>query len=409
MRCLEDLLKETCVLHYKDIDLGLDRCLALLHKLGNPHLRIPPVFHVAGTNGKGSTLAFIKQILEDNGYSVHRYTSPHLVRFNERIELCGKQADDDVLADALAEILRINGGAPITTFEAITCMAFMLFAQTPADFTLLEVGMGGRLDATNVIQHPLITGITSISLDHQAELGDNVNAIAFEKSGIIKPSVPIVVPVNLMPSVHGVIAQRASALDAPLMPVQLCVWRDLGLHGVHQQVNASIAVQMVESAGIKCVNVEKSLQRVEWPGRLQCINLPQGELWVDGAHNEAGAEALAQSLRQLNKAAWTFFIHIKARKDLAAILRCLAPHAQEFYFVDFPIEGGDGAPVRELLDVSTDLGIKATLLSTMDEVVAAMEAIDTPMIATGSLFWVGKVLAKAASSLHKAQTEEFTG
>jgi dihydrofolate synthase/folylpolyglutamate synthase len=392
MPCLRDLLKETCLLHYKEIDLGLERCLALLEKLGNPHLRIPPVFHVAGTNGKGSTLAFVKQVLQDNGYLVHRYTSPHLVRFNERIELCGVPATDDVLADALAEVLRINDGAPITTFEVTTCLAFLLFARTPADFTLLEVGVGGRLDATNVIHNPLVTAITSISLDHQSDLGDTVEAIAFEKAGIIKPGIPVVVGKDLEPSVHDVIAHVAQKRGAPLIIASATIQRDLGLIGVHQRANAELAVQMVESAGIKCRNIEESLQKPKWPGRLQQLTLSHGELWLDGAHNEAGAKALALSLQQLDTRLWTFFIHIKTRKDAASMLKHFASVASSFYFVDFPVDGGESVPSHELLKLGSELDISSSLLSTMSDVFEIMKTTDGPVIASGSLFFVGSIL-----------------
>ena len=392
MPCLHDLLKETCLLHYKEVDLGLERCRALLEKLGNPHLNIPPVFHVAGTNGKGSTLAFIKQILEDNGYSVHRYTSPHLVRFNERIELCGVPATDDVLADALAEVLRINDGAPITTFEATTCLAFFLFAHTPADFTLLEVGVGGRLDATNVINNPLITAITSISLDHQSDLGETADAIAFEKAGTIKPGIPVVVGKNLEPSVHDVIAQVAQKQGAPLILASSTRERDLGLIGAHQRANAEIAVQMIESAGIKCSSIEESLRKAKWPGRLQRLILSCGEIWLDGAHNEAGAKALALSLAQLDTRPWTFFIHIKARKDASSILKHFASVACFFYFIDSAIGGGDCVASTELLQLSAELGISAALLSEVDEIWDVMKKTESPMIASGSLFFVGSIL-----------------
>lgn len=393
MPCLHDLLKETCLLHYKEVDLGLDRCLALLKKLGNPHLHTPPVFHVAGTNGKGSTLAFIKQILEGNGYLVHRYTSPHLIRFNERIELCGVPATDDVLADALAEVLRINNGAPITTFEATTCLAFLLFTRTPADFTLLEVGVGGRLDATNVIQNPIITGITSISLDHQSDLGETAAAIAYEKAGIIKPGIPVVVGKNLEPSAYDVIAYVAQKQGAQVAIASATIELDLGLIGGHQRANAAIAVQMIESAGIKCANMEESLQNAKWQGRLQRLVLPQGEIWLDGAHNEAGAKALALSLPQLDTHPWTFFIHIKARKDAASILKHFASVACVFYFVDFPIEGGEGVAPFELLQLSTELGVSASMLSTMADMLGIMRKTDGPMIASGSLFFVGLILS----------------
>jgi len=392
MASLHELLRQTSLLHDKSVDLGLERCLALLQKLGNPHLHIPPVIHLAGTNGKGSTLAFIKQILEDNGYSVHRYTSPHLVRFNERIELHGTQINDDCLADALTEVLNINNGESITAFELITCLAFMLFSRYPADFTLLETGMGGRLDATNVIQSPLITGITSISLDHQAELGGTLAAIAFEKAGIIKHGIPVVVPIDMDAAAYKTIEAVAAGKDALCIPATKHLATQVGLHGEHQRMNAAIALAMLEQAGILCTNIDASLQKVLWPGRLQCLTLQTGTLWLDGAHNEAGAIALARSLQQINTSLWTFIIHIKARKDARTMLSHFATRADSFYFIDFPIDGGDSIPMTELFAIAAALGVRSLSLPTMNDFTRVITTHHGPLIATGSLFWVGKIL-----------------
>jgi dihydrofolate synthase/folylpolyglutamate synthase len=393
MDCLHDLLNQVALLHYQDIPPGLDRCLALLKKLDNPHLRMPPVFHVAGTNGKGSTLAFVKQILEDNGYSVHRYTSPHLECFNERIELNGIPATDQVLAQTLNEILTINAGAPLTTFEAISCLAFTLFARHPADFTLLEVGVGGRLDATNVIPNPLVTAITSISLDHQTDLGTTIEAIAAEKAGIIKHGSTLILPSNLPESVYSVIKSIADTKGAPVTTAPLIPEGELGLKGPHQRTNADIAVQMIKSAGIECIDIESSLKNTIWAGRLQYITFADKNLWVDGAHNEAGAEALAISLRQINFSPWIFFIHIKQRKDAKELLTHFADIAEMFYFIDFPISGGDAAPLNELMRISNELGITSAYISSMNELFNVMKHTRPPMIATGSLFLIGKILS----------------
>ncbi len=392
MRSLQDLINSTAILHYKEIDLGLDRCLNLLEKLDNPHLKIPPVFHVSGTNGKGSTLAFVKQILEDNHYRVHRYTSPHLVHFNERIELCGKPADETLLAGELAEILRINDGLPITTFEIITCLAFVLFSKIPADFTLLEVGVGGRLDATNVIQQPLITAITSIGYDHQDFLGSTLGLIAFEKAGIIKPQVPVVTPSNIDPDALSVIDAVAKQNKAPLVLAE-SVTRDVGLYGTHQRYNAAVAVKMIECAGIKCVDIESSLKKTRWSGRLEKIEMNSHEIWLDGAHNQAGAKALAETLTFINPDLWTFFIHIKARKDAEAMLVELAPIAGAFYFINLPIEGGEAMSINELMLIANKFAIPAFVIETLPDLKRVVTQTSEPKIMTGSLFWVGYVLS----------------
>jgi dihydrofolate synthase/folylpolyglutamate synthase len=268
----------------------------------------------------------------------------------------------------------------------------LLFSRTPADFTLLEVGVGGRLDATNVIHTPLVTGITSISLDHQSDLGDTVEAIAFEKAGIIKPGIPVAVAADLAPSVRDVIVHVAQAQNAPVN-VAKGIGNSLNLPGEHQRINAGLAVQMIELAGITCRNIEQSLQNVVWRGRLQRLMLAQGGIWLDGAHNEAGAKALAHSLQQLDTRPWMFFIHIKARKDAASMLKHFASVASSFYFVGFPIEGGESVPPSELVQLSAELGICASILLTMDDMFDIIQRTDESMVASGSLFFVGSILS----------------
>ena len=286
---LIDLLEQARHLYPTSIDLSLGRCHDLLSKLGNPHFRIPPVFHVAGTNGKGSTIAFAKQILEDNGYAVHTYTSPHLVRFNERIQLANwrllfasDDAYDQLLADTLAEILQVNAGASVTHFEIITCLAFLLFSRYPADYVLLEVGLGGRYDATNVIENPIVTAITSISRDHVEYLGFELRDIALAKAGIIKQGVPIVIPhikyEDALPSVvHDIITDRATIHNAPLVYASRENYLDLGLLGDHQHMNAAVALRMIYAANVPLTRpIEPSLQRTTWAGRLQKITCAGG-------------------------------------------------------------------------------------------------------------------------------------
>ncbi|WP_048863303.1 bifunctional folylpolyglutamate synthase/dihydrofolate synthase, partial [Acidisphaera rubrifaciens] len=214
---IEGLIARLHGVHPRLIDLSLDRLLALLDKLGRPHLRLPPVIHVAGTNGKGSTCAFLRAIGEAAGLRVHVYTSPHLVTFNERIRLAGTLASDDVLADAFEAVERVNDGAPITVFEVITAMAFHLFAAVPADLCVLEVGLGGRGDATNVIARPAASAITSVSLDHREMLGDTIEEIAAEKAGIMRAGVPVVTGAQT-PAVLSVLRARAAATGAVLRP-----------------------------------------------------------------------------------------------------------------------------------------------------------------------------------------------
>jgi dihydrofolate synthase/folylpolyglutamate synthase len=324
---IEAVLSRLGGLHPKRIDavdgntLALDRIERLLAALGNPQDALPPVIHVAGTNGKGSTVATLRACLEAAGFRVHVFTSPHLVRFNERIRIAGTLIDDATLADLLEECERANLGAPITFFEVTTTAAFLAFARTPADFTLLEVGLGGRHDTTNVVRRPLVTAITPVSLDHQAFLGDTIAQIAGEKAGILKPSVPAVIGPQLAEA-ERVIEARAAALGAPLYRWQR-EWRaeeraggmryeggrwhlDLplpSLPGAHQLANAGTAIACLEQlagGSLSATAIADGLRHIDWPARLQRLQrgplveiLPRGwELWLDGGHNPAAGEVL---------------------------------------------------------------------------------------------------------------------
>ncbi|MGH7031726.1 MAG: bifunctional folylpolyglutamate synthase/dihydrofolate synthase, partial [Stellaceae bacterium] len=309
-------------LHPKLIDLSLGRIEGLLAALGNPHEKLPPVIHVAGTNGKGSAIATMRACLEGGGYRVHAYISPHLVRFHERIRLAGELIDEDRLIELLEECERANGGAPITYFEITTAAAFLAFARTPADIVLLETGLGGRLDATNVIRCPAATAITPVSLDHQAFLGDTITAIAGEKAGILKPGSPAIIGPQPAQAAE-VFATRAAELAVPLyrfgaewrcepdgggMRYEGPRWRlDLplpSLLGAHQIINAGTAIACLEQlTGLPLSRdaIAAGLRRINWPARLQRLSrgalvemLPEGwELWLDGGHNPGAGEVLA--------------------------------------------------------------------------------------------------------------------
>lgn len=312
-------------LHPKSIDLSLDRITALLEKMGSPHLRLPPVIHVAGTNGKGSTTALMRAMLEGAGLLVHVYTSPHLQRFHERIRIAGALISEEELCRRLLECERVNAGEPITFFEITTTAAFCAFAGTPADVTLLEVGLGGRYDTTNAIRQAAVTVITPVDLDHQEFLGHTLAEIAGEKAGIIKPQTPLILGPQ-KPGAEQAILACAAELGAPVLQYgQDWMTRgengrmvfqytdgllDLplpGLPGPHQLINAGMAVAAVLSLPdfrIGSDAIAKGLQTVEWPARLQRLCggrleslLPAGaELWLDGGHNPAAGLALADAL-----------------------------------------------------------------------------------------------------------------
>jgi dihydrofolate synthase/folylpolyglutamate synthase len=312
-------------LHPKIIDLVLDRVVQLLARVGHPERRLPPVVHVAGTNGKGSVIAYLRAMIEAAGKRAHVYTSPHLVRFHERIRLAGTLIAEDELLALLEECEAANGGTPITFFEITTVAAYMAFARVPADLLLLEVGLGGEFDATNVIDRPLVSVLTPISYDHMQHLGSSLAEIAKAKAGILKPGRPAVVgpqPDEAM----AVFESRGRALGCPLrrFGTEWEAWREgdrlmfrdesgttdwplPGLLGAHQIENAGIALatlKLLDGIAVDAAAAAKGLTSVDWPARLQRLlrgpiieHLPQGwEVWLDGAHNEAGGQVLARQV-----------------------------------------------------------------------------------------------------------------
>jgi dihydrofolate synthase / folylpolyglutamate synthase len=346
-------------LHPRLIDLSLDRLRILLGKLGHPERQLPPVIHVAGTNGKGSTCAFLRAMAEAAGQRVHVYTSPHLVSFNERIRIAGRLVDDDRLVAAMERIEQVNAGAPITVFEVITATAFDLFAATPADICVLEVGLGGRGDATNVIAAPVCCAITSISLDHRELLGPTIEIIAGEKAGIIKPGVPVVVGAQL-PEVRRVLLDHAAAVGAPVLlrgrdwdiaatPSGL-TYSDLSgtietpapsLPGLFQHDNAGIAIAALRAARLP--HRPEGLVHAEWPARLQRLDgrlarllPPDWELWLDGGHNPGAGLVLAEHLRAWADRPVHLVVGMKQAKDSAEFLRPLLPLAASVWAVQEP-------------------------------------------------------------------------
>jgi dihydrofolate synthase/folylpolyglutamate synthase len=315
------LLDRMMSLHPKIIDLTLDRMWRILGALGHPERRLPPVIHIAGTNGKGSTLAMIRAGLEGAGHVTHAYTSPHLVRFHERIRLAGDLIAEDTLSDLLDRCLAANGPDPITYFEITTAAALLAFAETPADYCLLEVGLGGRLDATNVIDTPAVTVITPVDMDHQQFLGDTLGAIAAEKAGIIKRAVPCIVGPQAEDAME-VIEDRAARIGAPILAHgqhwhvteergRLIFQDETGLLdlplpnliGAHQVQNAGTALAALRALGKDDAACEAAVTRAEWPARMQRLRhgplvdaAPQAEFWLDGGHNPHAGRALARAM-----------------------------------------------------------------------------------------------------------------
>lgn len=405
-------------LHPKVIDLTLDRVHRLLSALDHPEGRIPPVIHIAGTNGKGSTLAMIRAGLEAAGQPVHAYTSPHLARFHERIRLAGTLISEPALAALLDECVTANGSDPVTFFEITTCAAFLAFARTPADWTLLEVGLGGRLDATNVIAAPRLTIITPVSLDHQQYLGETVAEIAGEKAGILKRRVPCIVGPQTDDGL-AVIEARAARLGVPLL-VHGQHWHigeDRGrmiyqdesglvdlplpnLPGPHQIQNAGAAIAALRHLGFDAAVCEAAVTQAVWPARMQ--RLRQGplvaaarraELWLDGGHNPAGGEALAATLARMPKRPTHLICGMLNTKDIGGYLRPLARHADSLTAVSIPGEKNT-LPAEATQAAARAAGLSAT---TADSVLEAVQRIagadpEARILICGSLYLAGQVL-----------------
>ncbi len=414
------ILERLLTLHPKLIDLSLDRVMRLLKTLGDPQDELPPVIHVAGTNGKGSTIAFLRAFLEASGKRVHVYTSPHLVRFHERIRIAGKIIPEKMLGALLAECERGNAGQQITFFEITTAAAFLAFAREDADYALIEVGLGGRFDATNVVARPAVAVLTPVSLDHQHFLGETIAAITFEKAGILKPGVPAVVGPQ-MPDAARVIADRAAELHAPLYRYGRewsvehaegggLIYRgrrtfDLptpGLIGPHQYDNAGTALAVLECLRgfmLDPAALARGMGQVEWPGRLQRLKhgplikaLPaSAELWLDGAHNAAGGEALARFVAGWRRPTGLVFGMIK-NHDPTAFLAPLVPYVRRLSAVAIPGEANT-LSAEECVAAARRLGINAASAKTLREAVAAASVAGQRTLICGSLYLAGKVLA----------------
>lgn len=427
------ILDRLLQLHPKRIDLVLDRIERLLARLGHPEQRLPPVIHVAGTNGKGSVCAFARAMLEAQGVRVHVYTSPHLVHFHERIRLADGLISEDELSDLLEECEVANAGAPITFFEITTAAALLAFARHPADALILEVGLGGRLDATNVIHRPAMTVITPVGLDHQEFLGSELPGIAAEKAGIIKPSVPLVVGPQA-DQARDVIERTANSLSAPVYFYgqdfsahaergRMVYQDETGLldlplprlRGAHQIENAGIAIAALRHARRSWAResgIEQGLRKVEWPARLQRLTrgplvalAPDGaEVWLDGGHNPHAAHAIAQALADFEE---------RSEKPLYLICGMLKTKDAEGYFAPFrglarhvttlniPGEAASRG-AGELYDAARRAGLEASPADDLEDAMMQVAgwARGRPgegsprILICGSLYLAGEVLAE---------------
>jgi len=423
---LDALLGAAYALHPDEIELSLDRLTRLLARLGNPHRKLPPVFHVAGTNGKGSTVAFLRACLEASGRRVHVYTSPHLIRFNERIRVAGQIITDEALADLLREILSKNGNQPITFFELTTALAFLAFAREPADACVIEVGMGGRMDATNVIEAPLVTGIAQLGIDHQQWLGNSILDIAREKAGIAKRGAPLVIArypkavTARIAEVAGVagakLLTRGEDWDAALYEGALH-FRDAAgkvslplprLVGGHQLDNAALAVAMLRAQDVLPVPdaaLRAGMGWAEWPARLQRLDrgplsalLPPGsDLWIDGGHNPAAGRAIADAFRGQSLADRPFYLVLGmlVQKDAAGFLKPFAGRATAVYTVPIADHAAHAPDVLARIAKETGLPAQAegSVTEALTEIGRSADRARPPVVLiAGSLYLAGSAL-----------------
>jgi dihydrofolate synthase/folylpolyglutamate synthase len=408
--------------------LGLERISALLARLGNPERSLPPVLHVAGTNGKGSTCAFLRAAIEAAGLSAHVYTSPHLVRFNERIRIAGTLIGDDALAALLAETLDAADGLQVSFFEAATAAAFLAFSRTPADACIVEVGLGGRLDATNVVPAPAVCGIAQLGLDHQAFLGDRIEQVASEKAGIAKAGVPLVTqhyPTAVADRIGEAAAKagadwlpRGGKWDASVYQKQLHYRDATGaldlplprLRGSHQAMNAALAVAMLrhqQALRVPEIALKAAMGWADWPARLQRLAagplhalLPaDAELWLDGGHNPAAARAVADYFRAHVPADRPFHIvfGLLANKDVAGVLKPFRGRSVTFHPI--PVAAHEHHAPADLARAAGESGLSAVPAGGVEEALSwiarhADRARPPIVLVFGSLYLAGEILKK---------------
>lgn len=412
------ILERMMALHPKIIDLTLDRVRRLLERLDNPHTKLAPVIHIAGTNGKGSTLAMIRAGIEASGLTCHAYTSPHLVRFHERIRIAGHLISEPDLTAILDECYAANGDAPITYFEITTCAALLAMSRVQADFTLLEVGLGGRLDATNVVEKPALSIITPVSMDHQQFLGNTLADIAAEKAGIIKRNTPCILGPQKDEGLDA-IEKVAKRLGAPLLAYgqhwhastergRMIYQDETGLRdlpmpnlpGSHQLENAGAAVAALRRLELGDAALEAAVGGAEWPARMQRITsggladvAPTAELWLDGGHNPAAGRAIAQYLKSLPTKSTHLICGMLNTKDIAGYLRPLADVADSLTAVSIPGEANT-LPASVTAKCASENGMKAMEAGSLQDALAAIVSLapHARILICGSLYLAGHAL-----------------
>jgi dihydrofolate synthase/folylpolyglutamate synthase len=420
------ILNRLLLLHPKIIDLSLDRMMHILERLGNPERHLPPVIHVAGTNGKGSTVSYIRSILEAAGLKVHCYTSPHLVKFHERVYVAGKFISEEQLTTLLAECEAANGPTPITFFEVTTAAAFLAFSRTPADYLILEVGLGGRLDATNVVAKPALSVITAIDYDHQQYLGDTLTAIAHEKAGILKKGVPAIIA-SQSDEARAEIERVADDTDAPLLIANQdwqtyeqhgrLVFQDenglldlslpqlRGLHQIDNAGNAIATIRKLSDARVTDSHIEQGLKSVVWPARMQKLGagvltslIPrEAELWLDGGHNPSAGRVIARAFSDMNDRLSRPLVLIWGMlnsKDAGGFIECFAGLAQRVVTITIPDEP-NAISAEQLADIARARGLAAETAGTLTKALGqAFSTTPAPRILIcGSLYLAGHALS----------------
>lgn len=426
-------IEHLMTLHPKGFDLSLDRVTRLLERLGNPQDRLPPVIHIAGTNGKGSCAAFSRALLEAADHLVHVHTSPHLVNWHERYRLAaaggGKLVDDEVFAEAIARVAEANGGQKITVFEILTAVTFVLFSEHPAEAAIIEVGLGGRFDATNVITRPAVSVIMPISMDHEAYLGDRVELIAAEKAGIMKRGCPVVIGAQESETALQVLIDTAERLDCPtvIYGQDFLAFEENGrmvyqdedglmdlpsprLPGRHQFANAAAAIAAVKAAGFEISHraAERAMTHVAWPARMQKLTqgklvdlAPKGaDIWLDGGHNPGAGIVIAEALAEQEEKNPRPLILISGMintKDQTGYFSAFKGLARHVYTV--PVSNSEaGVPNDELALRAEEAGLSAEPVSSVASALMLLrDSWDGPaprILIGGSLYFAGAVLAE---------------
>jgi len=414
----DTILERLMTLHPKIIDLTLDRMTRLLDLLGSPEKALPPVIHIAGTNGKGSTQAMIRAGLEASGDICHAYTSPHLARFHERIFLAGKTIVEQDLANYLSKCEKVNGKISITYFEITTCAALLAFSQNKADYTLLEVGLGGRLDATNVIEDPKITVITPISIDHQQYLGNTLSEIAFEKAGILKRNCFAIIGPQEDEALN-VIEARALEVGATckIYGQHWHVWEENGrlifqdenglldlplpkLIGAHQVQNAGIALATLRYLGKDSSSYDGAMLNADWPARMQKLKngplitlAPDAEIWLDGGHNKAAGHALSEAISRLQSRKLFLIVGMLNTKDVMGYMQPLLNKSSDLYGVSIPGEAATMS-AQETVDIAKDVGFKAIVSENVESAIKDIVKYNhnARILICGSLYLAGNIL-----------------